>query len=192
VLEGAFGRGKVLASLVHFDMPGDRNGAIVLKNLWQYFGAGGSENKDPRRAGKPSGEPFALVEGLYNFGLRNFLWFRRGPLIQWRRGIRGLEYYTLYALVKELSSCAPSPGGNELKSLVEDIAVFTEKARRLLMLERIALQRGERITFSEATDPDMHKLRDELFSRSKSYGGFFKDLLNKVDALLYERLISSF
>ncbi len=188
VLEAEFGRGKVLASLVHFDTPGDENGALVLKNLWQYFGAGESENKGPRRTGKPSGETFALVEELFNFGLRNFLWFQRGPLIQWRRGIRGLEYYTLYVLVRELSSYVPNPGGEKMKSLGEDLAVFAEKAKRLLMLERLALQRGERITFSEAEDPDVLKLRDELFSRSKSYGGFFKDIINKVDALLYERL----
>jgi hypothetical protein len=34
VLEGQFGRGKVFLSLIHFDTPGDPNGAAVLRNLW--------------------------------------------------------------------------------------------------------------------------------------------------------------
>ena len=37
VLEGRFGRGRVILSLVHFDTPGDRNGATVLGNLWDLL-----------------------------------------------------------------------------------------------------------------------------------------------------------
>ena len=37
VVEGRFERGRVILSLIHFDTPGDRNGAVVLRNLWRYL-----------------------------------------------------------------------------------------------------------------------------------------------------------
>jgi hypothetical protein len=39
VVEGNYGEGRVLLSLVHFDTPDDKNGAEVLKNIWQYLSA---------------------------------------------------------------------------------------------------------------------------------------------------------
>jgi hypothetical protein len=37
VIEGSYGKGKVILSLVHFDTPDDVNGQLVLRNLWQYL-----------------------------------------------------------------------------------------------------------------------------------------------------------
>ena len=37
VIEGAFGKGRVILSLIHFDTPDDANGAKVLRNLWKYL-----------------------------------------------------------------------------------------------------------------------------------------------------------
>ncbi len=50
VLEGQFGRGKVLLSLIHFDTPGDRNGAFVLKNLWDYLAPGWPSESPVKKA----------------------------------------------------------------------------------------------------------------------------------------------
>ena len=118
------------------------------------------------------------------------MWFREGWTIRWRRGIRGLEYFTLYELVKELArrvgrSGMPEgrPGG--IESLIVELRGFTEKAERLLLLERRALQRGEPLTFSKASDPEMAGLRAQLFSSAKSHGGEFKKVLEKVDGILY-------
>ena len=36
VLEGCYGSGRVILSLIHFDTPGDPNGAVVLRNIWDY------------------------------------------------------------------------------------------------------------------------------------------------------------
>jgi len=43
VVEGSFGKGKVILSLIHFDTPDDTNGARVLKNLWEYLSGQKSE-----------------------------------------------------------------------------------------------------------------------------------------------------
>ncbi|MEJ2193170.1 MAG: BPL-N domain-containing protein [Nitrospirota bacterium] len=133
-----------------------------------------------------TGALFEIVEELFEVGVRNFLWFRRGPLIQWRRGVRGLEYFTLYEMVRELSLRLPR--GAQTGELVAELRAFAGKASGLLLRERRALDRGERLTFREAADPGTRALREELFSRSKSHGGLFKRLLEKVDRRLYALL----
>ena len=201
VLEGGCGRGKVLASLIHFDTPGDRNGLKALGNLFDYFGVGRAKVKDakkiPRRSGKNAGknlawELMAPVEDIFRFGERNFLWFRRGWLIQWRRGVRGLEYFTLYEMARELAmrleEDMPGEYVDEVLSLAGGLSGFGRKAKRLLMLERMALQEGEALTFSRAENPEIQGLRMEMFSNSKSHGGEFKALLDKADRLLYALL----
>ncbi len=216
VMEGCFGAGRVFITLLHFDTPGDRNGRRVLRNLWEYAGCGkaprtrnagregrkvlvsGESRKKPVRAGASRagafGELAAPMEELYLFGLRNFLWFPRGWVVQWRRGVRGLEYFTLREMTRELAFLSPGAkakthaGTAEAEDLAHELRRFAEKAKTLLMLERLALQEGRPLTFSNASSGEMAALRAELFSGSKSHGGAFKEILDRVDALLYERL----
>ena len=190
VVEGAYGQGRVLVSLVHFDTPGSREGEQVLNNMWDYLGL----NKRACALGGhsgPGGKLYERAAEIISYGERNFIWFRHGPLLRWRRGVRGLEYFTLYRMAEEISrrigEGTEADGMGELESMMN---TFTGKAVRLLGLERGALQRGERITFHETRDSGIKALRDELFSRSKSYGGFFKELLDGLDGLLYRLLLS--
>ena len=130
-VEGWFGRGRVILSLVHFDTPGDRDGAVVLKNLWTYLSSNDSvfpETGPRSTAGRPDpglskveassgpnlpqevlelvGEIQAIVVDLIDTGERNFLWYWRNPLLlHWRRGVRGLEYSTLAMMVAEIGKC---------------------------------------------------------------------------------------
>jgi hypothetical protein len=46
------------------------------------------------------------------------------------------------------------------------------------------MQHGH-ITYERCDDPEIQKIREELFSSSKSYGGLFKSLVGKIDTLLY-------
>ena len=62
---------------------------------------------------------------------------------------------------------------------------FKERAEKLLLLERIALQSGRLVTYEKSDDPQILQLRSELFSASKSYGGLFKELLDKIDELTF-------
>lgn len=142
-------------------------------------------------------------------------------LLQWRRGVRGLEYNTLYIMIKEVEeivrkqeSGKARKGGSEeahtrvstedknstceLANLraselsfddnvhkIENLLIpFTEKAKRLLILERHALQKGH-ITYERCDDPEIQKIRTELFSGSKSHGGMFKELIDEVDNVLF-------
>ncbi len=201
-LEGAYGAGRVFLTLIHLDTPGDPKGGRALQNLWLYLGGGKIKRSKKRLPDKERDNGLSKntkrkkakrllgpVEELFDLGARNFLWFRDGWIVRWRRGVRGLEYFTLYELVKELAggiSRSPGADGQEdIESLICGLRGFTEKAGRLLILERMALQRGEALTFSKASNEEMAALRAELFSSSKSHGGAYKDLLDKVDRLLY-------
>ncbi len=204
VVEGRFGTGKVLLSLVHFDTPGDTNGAAVLKNLWNYL-LGEREKAVSERvshAGRHASEgdtatiiaPLeSAVADLIDLGQRNFLWFWRNPLLlQWRRGVRGLEYCTLYSMVKELANLMAQQGRDAAASGIEGklarVGYFADKAKHLLVRERHAMQSGP-ITYERCDDPEIQALREKLFSRSKSYGGLFKQILDDLDLLLYDALL---
>ena len=209
-LEGACGAGRVFLTLIHLDTPRDANGAKALQNLWMHLGgekikAGDKERRLLHSAGRSSLSKglLAPVEELFELGRRNFLWFKEGWIVRWRRGIRGLEYFTLYELVKELAQRVESQSSKkrailserreyDVESLIAELRGFADKAGRLLMLERMALQRGETLTFSRASDPEMASLRAELFSNAKSHGGEFKEVLGKVDGILFEYLKHEF
>ena len=219
VVEGRFGRGRVILSLVHFDTPGDPNGAIVLRNLW-----------GPPSSCHPSEPPLGmkcqshrffkdvpnniidLIEEIHTFvteliatGGRNFLWYRRNPfLLQWRRGVRGLEYSTLGAMVGEIKKSLGNPGDSgqddrlafseridlsrweeELKEIRRQIVPFCEKAKRLLIEERLYMMNAS-LSPVECADKEISRLRKELFGSAMSHGGRFKRLIDPIDRLLYD------
>jgi putative intracellular protease/amidase len=217
VIEARYGEGRVLLSLIHFDTPGDRNGMTVLKNIWKYldqdmirdagFTIHDKENspsavelhESSPDAAEALSEIESAVADLINLGARNFLWFRRSPmLLQWRRGVRGLEYCTLSVMVGELAELLGGPGGRrrEIRDLSagllrirELLLPFVAKSKQLLVRERYAMQKAP-ITYERCDDGEILTLREELFSRTKSHGGLFKELVDEIDRLLYSLLTS--
>jgi len=149
----------------------------------------------------------AAVAELIAVGERNFLWsWRNSLLLQWRRGIRGLEYSTLAVMIGEIARClrcpgAPDPAGRpvphrsvdpswleeELGEIRERLIPFCEKAKLLLIRERSALMTAP-LSPVECADAEISRLRQELFAAAMSHGGCFKGLIDRVDRLLY-RLI---
>ncbi len=212
VVEGNYGKGKLILSLMHFDTPDDINGHLVLENLWKYLTGHQSRGRSQKPGidqspnlitnpvtSYPSliSELRTAVIDLISLGERNFLWFWRNPvLLQWRRGVRGLEYNTLYAMIKEIAEILKrntehkiQNRDKDLKEIKELLVTFVEKAKRLLILERHAMQNGH-ITYEKCNDPEIRNIRTELFSDSKSYGGMFKEVIDKVDNLLFSLLIN--
>lgn len=204
VVEGHYGKGTVILSLIHFDTPDDINGQVVLKNLWWYLAGESPDHKTQssdskaRRADNKGqtadiinscSEICTLCSELISLGERNFLWFWRNPmLLLWRRGVRGLEYNTLYIMLKEISDILRVQNHDlkpqDIDKIREKLIPFVDKARRLLMLERYALQNGH-ITYERCEDPEIQKIRMELFSSSKHHGGLFKRLIDEVDRVLF-------
>jgi putative intracellular protease/amidase len=256
VLEGRFGCGRVILSLVHFDTPGDLNGAAVLRNLWRYLTGsaacrsrlasgdkgcskkqnatlpgspamreGGSDSRrlsdPPIEAGGGRGLPspdvpeevlrsveeiLAAAEDLIAFGIRNFLWRWRNPMIlQWRRGVRGLEYSTLAVMAGEIrrglhtvgagndgrsalpGAVDPSRWKEDVREIREQLIPFCEQAKRLLVRERFYMMNAP-LSPMECADAEISRMRQDLFGSAMSHGGRFKRLIDHVDRLLY-RLI---
>jgi hypothetical protein len=211
VIEGKFGAGRVLLSLVHFDTPGDFAGATALRNSWAYLEALKPRDTVPRAdPGKPASglvknreaapdtkdkiaSLLSAVAGLIDLGQRNFLWYWRSPmLLQWRRGVRGLEYCTLFVMAKEIAESLERTGQNSdgersLERISRLLNDFTEKAKCLLVRERFAMQNSN-ITYERCDDPEIQRLREELFSLSKSHGGLFKSLADELDSFLFKLL----
>ena len=221
VLEGRFGRGRVVLSLVHFDTPGDGNGAAVLRNLWDLSSPcrpsdpplhvkcepGRSFQGVPKPILDSVEEIHAAITDLIAVGERNFLWYRRNPLLlQWRRGVRGLEYSTLAAMIGEIRrrfntrgpsspDARPAVAGTidlsyceaELKEIRGPLITFCERAKRLLIKERLYMLNAP-LSPVECPDTEISRLRHELFASAMSHGGQFKRLIDPIDRLLY-RLI---
>ncbi|MDA8240456.1 MAG: BPL-N domain-containing protein [Nitrospiraceae bacterium] len=204
VIEGRYGEGKVILSLIHFDTIDDCSGGIILRNLLNYLSNGhGSFKKyeTPKRnpqkrstSSEPSlslaiaSELESAASDLIDLGIRNFLWFWRNPLLlQWRRGVRGLEYCTLYVMIRQITVLIQDSLDPEIeKSLMglkKKLLPFLRKAAELLMRERIALQQGH-ISYERCDDAAIQALREDLFSKSKSYGGQFKELLDEIDCIV--------
>jgi hypothetical protein len=219
VLEGRCGRGRVILSLIHFDMPGDKNGATVLGNLWDLlclsrpsdfpmYGKrelGRSFQGVPKHILESIEEIHAAINDLIATGERNFLWYWRNPLLlQWRRGVRGLEYSTLAAMISEIRRHLNTPGlsapdrlpmvinaidmpycEEALQEIRGELIPFCEKAKRLLIKERLYMMNAP-LSPVECPDAEISRLRQELFGSAMSHGGKFKRLIDPIDRLLYQ------
>jgi hypothetical protein len=218
VMEGSFGRGRVVLSLIHFDTPGDSNGAAVLRNLWDDLAPGWSSDPPSGKAAShrrslPAlppelfdslGEIMTAVANLIEWGAKHSLWYWRNPLLlQWRRGVRGLEYGTLAVMIGEIDKRLryPRPTGldgglaisgsmdssrmnEEVSEIRDQIIPFVEMAKYLLARERLFMQTAP-LSPLECADTEISRLRQELFGSAMSHGGRFKQMINVVDRLLF-------
>lgn len=206
VIEVRHGLGRVLLSYLHFETPGHPAGHRVLLNALTYLCAGAPVTfKEPARgsgfAEAPSGKqqhPALMTAeeldkgmgGLINFGRRNFLWYWRNEwLLQWRRGVRGIEYSTLFGMLRQIhhSVAALDHADNELESKLSELRdlffPFIEKARNLLAEERYAMSQGP-IGPLKIDNEEIQGMREELFSHKKRCGGMYEEIVNLADEIL--------
>ncbi len=218
VMEGRFGRGKVILSLIHFDTPGETDSARVLQNIWRYLSSEACLDQWAKASRKmrplvPALTPNS-IEGikevekalaeLIAVGTRNFLWSWRNPLLlQWRRGIRGLEYSTLAAMIDHIlrhldlphepsSNCQlPHTGPlntEDIERLVTNLRAeftpFVQKAITLLIRERFYLMQSP-LSPLVCSDESISRLRNELFGPAMSHGGHFKRIIDLLDQILF-------
>jgi hypothetical protein len=139
------------------------------------------------------------VSDLISTGSRNLLWYWRNPLLlQWRRGVRGLEYGTLAVMMAEIGKRLSSIDGGqehassldlvrlreETSEIRDQLIPFVEKAKRLVIRERLYMNTAP-LSPLECADPEINRLRLELFGSAMSHGGHFKQLIDPIDRLLF-------
>jgi len=201
VVEGEYGSGRVLLSLLHFDTPDDARGNRVLRKLWTYLGGtcrtDTPEALSPKRYAPEAAPLLREAHALIAVGESLGLWHWRTPwVLQWKRGVRGLEYCTLTNIAvsvaeqlgQSFAEDVPSPFVVELQRLSENFAAFRIRAEELLRKEHAALQQGL-ISYDTSDDPALQDLRRLIFGSAKSHGGEFKTLLDEIDAFWHRLLI---
>ncbi|MDO8735878.1 MAG: BPL-N domain-containing protein [Thermoleophilia bacterium] len=153
-----------------------------------------AENEKDKAAYELAAELLESIESLVTFGKNNFLWYERNDwILQWRRGVRGVEYSTLHAMFGKLYSCLSriEPVDRvmvaELRRLLKITRHFTQDALKLLTLERNAISRGP-LSPLKTGDKQIRELRDELFSSSKRCGGRYEEVINLLDGILLRLL----
>jgi putative intracellular protease/amidase len=216
VLAGRFGKGQVILSLIHFDTPWDFNGRVVLGNLWNCLIPASCREKvvsplssvtmctegvTPELA-EIMADIQASVSALITAGMNHSLWYWRNPLLlQWRRGVRGLEYSTLAVMVGEIAACfkrgKTEAGTSDSSNILKDLRVireglipFCEKAEHLLVREKDYMMTSP-LSPLDCPDEEITSLRQGLFGPVMSHGGQFKCLIDTVDRLLYRLLKDS-
>ena len=135
---------------------------------------------------------------LIDFGERNYLWYWRNDwILQWRRGVRGVEYSTLFAMLDRLDSVIRRLASDsasmdtlpwpvlveKLSRLAEISEPFFQNARELLLLEGAALSRGPTSPLKTG-DEQIRALREKQFSSSKRCGGLYEEVIELADAIL--------
>ncbi|MBE0429687.1 MAG: hypothetical protein IBX61_07415 [Thermoleophilia bacterium] len=210
VIEFPYGGGRAILSYLHFETPWDQKGNLVMLNLIRYL-SGGKEPALPCPAQGvkpvPERERGAVSElgpaaaaaremerrawDFVHFGKQNFLWFwRTSWLLQWRRGVKGIEYSALYGMLAELDRLTEKYEDRLGADFEEQISVllgrvdeFLNGARTLLTLERWALAQGP-LSPLKSDDENINAARERLFSRSKRCGGLYGEIMERADRLL--------
>jgi len=217
ILLTPLGRGRLILSYPHLETPGCAWGNRLLLNILDDAAASGSRpSATARRSsqgapleeekirGRPGREALECIreahqeaQSLIAFGERNLLWrWRRPWLLQWQRGLRGLEYGTLAvclrSLLEELEGSPRDTGPDPAwdvpsRELLETVRLFCRKAKRLLLEERAAGQ-SRSLAKLQSVNPAVDGLRRELFGRNMSHEGLSRSLFQIVDRLLYDAL----
>ncbi|HDM78591.1 MAG TPA: hypothetical protein ENG51_19330 [Deltaproteobacteria bacterium] len=218
IVEGNFGNGKVVLSYVHLDTPRHKNSQVALRNLCEYLSLSSheseelsEENRDFDLSGKfikidtetvdASNQIGKLISKFYNFGYRNLVWNWRNPwLLQWKRGLRGLEYTTLIVMTKELTErirnslnqeqrLSPTSWKEKLLEFKRMLEDFLEEASVLLGKERFLLEKScGPLSKLTSHDYEVDKLRKKLFGEKMSFGGKYRELIQLLDELLFAML----
>ncbi|MEJ2365492.1 MAG: hypothetical protein P8075_04110 [Deltaproteobacteria bacterium] len=222
VIEGRYGEGRVLLSYPHLETPGDAAGNLALFNIWYdllnntVVGDGGpSPGVGPLTIREVDGKGLEQIRkiarearSLIALGEKHNLWsWRNSWLLQWKRGVRGAEFGTIYVL---LDALADELERTRTVAIVSDTPHSAEMGKRFDILEELWRQfchkgyalleedgrrvNGEIDLNSGELTPRLRTLLKEIFNcvqcyGSKSYGGLYRQLLDHLDSLLLGALL---
>lgn len=205
------GRGRLVLSYPHLETPGDAWGNRLLLNMLGYLDREASRElpgreypEAPRSSfdvppGRSCLEHLALMENaaadLIAFGERHLLWqWRRPWLLRWRRGLRGLEYGALAALVRSIAAeahCAAGTSGahdpwlEPTAALAEEVRSFCGLAKWLLIEEKLASLNGS-VKKLGRVNHSVDEMRKGLFGKGMSPDGYCKRLFSELEDFLLQ------
>lgn len=212
IVEARRGKGRLILSYPHLDTPEHAWGNRLFLSCLQYLERMASQVL-PWKTATPKGpvhssaipgtqtlkhlqEAREAAEALISFGERHLLWnWRRPWLLNWRRGIRGLEYGTLAVVMTRLQDrmvqiCGEGTEGNDpwcetALRINKEVVAFCRLARSLLMEEKLATQTGN-LTKLGKVNIAVDRLRAELFGDKMNHGGRCRTLFDQLDRFLLQ------
>lgn len=221
IIEATKGNGRLILSYAHLETPGDIEGNLLLRNLLEYLEeqtikpvkcAESSFTHKTRTAAEWPDERFwaaigrarAAAAELISFGEANLLWnWRKSWLLNWRRGIRGLEYGSLYVTLSYMdglrekytgeaafpANTTESAGNWRFRAdkLEKHTLEFCALARQLLLEEKIATQTAV-VSKLGAVNERVDALRTALFGNRMNHGGLCRALFDVIDSMLFDML----
>ncbi|OIP97031.1 MAG: hypothetical protein AUK55_04980 [Syntrophobacteraceae bacterium CG2_30_61_12] len=207
IIEATHGHGRLVLSYPHLETPGDAWGRRLFRNLLQYLDRQAAAHV-PLGAGKPQSvlpEPpcpgslyhleraRATVDDLIDFGRRHLLWDWRTPwLLNWRRGLRGLEYGSMAVTLGYLRDVWPhlvdsgrAAGGwlQPARQLEAEVKEFCRRAQWLLLEEKVSTQAAV-LSKIGSVNPTVDQLRADLFGSHMHHGGRCRGVLDRIDRFL--------
>jgi hypothetical protein len=225
IIEIERGKGRLVLSYPHLETPGDLWGNRLFLNILNYLNDAANSRPGPSSGIRPPADdqrpqtplfrqPPAGVRlpasgilsateaaaDLIAFGEANLLWNWRKPwLLNWRRGIRGLEYGSLYVMLSRMAelerrsasvrtsalghACPPSEWSRMANELEEKTMGFCALAKRLLFEEKIATRSGAVSKLGKVNDR-VDPLRKSLFGNKMNHGGLCSALFDLIDQML--------
>jgi len=190
VIGARFGAGKVIASYPHLDTTGDGPGGLALQNLWRLWaGIDGPAAPDERPAALPSPEAARLAAeawDLWQLGADMGLWRARHPVMPlWRRGARGLEFWSLTRMLAFVARHADTRLARApfWPSLVESVEALLRDGPTELAAQAALL-------VGRAATPAQAALHEQWFPAPRRMGGGFKlasDFIERAALLVARR-----
>ena len=217
MMEARSGKGRLILSYPHLETPGDAWANRLFSRCLQYLDQKAGqhvfhdclgENVPARPMAGPGKETLKHIRearesagDLIDLGERHLLWQWRLPwLLNWRRGIRGLEYGTLAVVLDHLLGCldkingeADGPGDPWLEAaqrIKGQVIDFCQLARELLLEEKLATQ-TRNLTKLGKVNATVDLLRARLFGHRMNHGGLCRELFDQLDGFLLEVLRAS-
>ncbi|MDR3556612.1 MAG: hypothetical protein P4L55_17815 [Syntrophobacteraceae bacterium] len=169
--------------------PGRGQGGLLLTDMLAGVPGHGANGGTPLSG---TGKARQAVSDLIAFGEANLLWNWRKPwLLNWRRGIRGLEYGSLFVCLGCMAALEKRSGRVESTEELEQMTLeFCGLARRLLFEEKIASGLGAVSKIGKVNDK-VDSLRGALFGGNMNHGGLCAALFDLIDRMLLDALRES-
>jgi hypothetical protein len=224
IIEVPKGRGRLILSYAHLETPGDEWGNRLFFQILGYLNEKSEtveewdgEKSPSNRVELPDEPGWACISNardaandLIAFGEAHLLWNWRKPwLLNWRRGIRGLEYGTLAVVLEYMAflkerfearmecgrhattwdyESSLEPGWTErCGKLEETTREFCTLAKRLLLEEKIATQTAVLSKLGKVNER-VDNMRGILFGNRMNHGGLCRALFDLIDVMLLDLL----
>ena len=181
----------------------ERDGKHEMSSLYEPIQVGDKSLENLQRMADEAEEIVALGEACD-------LWSWRNPwLLNWKRGIRGSEYGSMLVLLRGLLEeleqtdatihVLAKSSFREMHKQPEQLqslwSTFLNKSRLLVEAEGRSLLCRNAVTDMEVS-PEVSILRTEIFNcvhcyGSRSYDGLYREILDRIDTLLFGALLAS-